>query len=229
MNQDIPAGRRYPSTLRTSNTEKTVRLTNQIQISKTDTPNHLRSSFCLNNIFAAYFPILHLTCNPLLYLGPTSSRRVQLSDSSQVWLKVSVSSVSKSFPNLFTMVIHLGMFAPKLCNHTNCPSCNSLQALSCSSFPSEWLVKYISVGLLGSWGGRFCLSLYSAGENQTRLKLLSLAGDLFTDFPLFSFLTVFSPDAVFTTPFLILVLSLEFFTMLSCSLGAQGISPIVKH
>ena len=37
-------------TLRTRRTEKTVRLTSQIQISNTETPSHRNSSFCRNNI-----------------------------------------------------------------------------------------------------------------------------------------------------------------------------------
>jgi len=60
--KDDKPGRRYPSTFSTRSTEKTVRLTNQIQISKTDTPNHLNNSFCLNSILAAsdHYPTLHV-------------------------------------------------------------------------------------------------------------------------------------------------------------------------
>ena len=49
-NQEVLEGNKYPSILRTSKTEKTVRLTSQIQISNTVTPSHFNNSFCLNNM-----------------------------------------------------------------------------------------------------------------------------------------------------------------------------------
>merc|ERR1719350_2647649 len=61
-------------------------------------------------MLSAYCTNLHLTCNPLLYLGPTSSSRL-----AQVWVKLSTSNLSKSFFNLFTNVMHFGIFSPMLC------------------------------------------------------------------------------------------------------------------
>ena len=53
-NQEVEADR-TPSTFSVSRTEKTSRLSSQTQISKTETPSHLRSSSCRNSIEMEFY------------------------------------------------------------------------------------------------------------------------------------------------------------------------------